>query len=100
MCSHVRLLNMPVGTLAVNLLGCLLLGLLIGAGERYTAMPRPVLMMLTVGLCGAFTTFSTFSAESIRALESGQIWQSLAYVMVSVGGGLLFFWAGKMIFSE
>lgn len=96
MCDHVRVLSLPVGTLVVNLIGCLLLGLLLGAGERFTAMPRPVLLMLTVGLCGAFTTFSTFSAETVRAIENGQLWQSIIYVIVSVTGGLLLFWVGKM----
>lgn len=94
-CSHFRVLSMPVGTLTVNLIGCLLLGILMVIGDRYTAVPHPVLLMLTVGLCGAFTTFSTFSAETIRAMENGQWWQAVAYVFVSVAGGLFLFWIGK-----
>lgn len=56
-CSHFRVLSMPVGTLTVNLIGCLLLGILMGIGDRYTAVPHPVLLMLTVGLCGRLLRF-------------------------------------------
>lgn len=102
LCSSVRVLNLPVGTLVVNLIGCLLLGLLVGVGQKYISFSgtEPMGLMLTVGLCGAFTTFSTFSAETIRAMENGQVGQSLVYVLVSVVGGLLLFWVGKMMIMK
>ena len=97
-----RWLSMPLGTLAVNLAGCLLLGLLTAVGERHLPLPclsepqsRQLLLLLTTGFCGAFTTFSTFSGETIKALESGLLWQSLAYATVSIVGGLLLFWCGR-----
>lgn len=97
MCSHVRLMNMPVGTLTVNLIGCLALGMLLGLGERLGIADSGKMLMLTVGVCGAFTTFSTFSAETVRAMENGQLWQAVAYVTLSVAGGLMLMWLGKMI---
>lgn len=96
-CTGIRLLTLPVGTLAVNLAGCLLLGLLTGLGESHTNIPRHILLMLTVGVCGSFTTFSTFSAETIKALEAGHIWQSALYVATSVTIGFLLFWGGKAL---
>lgn len=92
-----RFLSMPVGTFAVNLLGCLLLGLLTGLAERYTQLPRPLVLMLTVGFCGSFTTFSTFTGETLRAFEAGHIAAPLLYVAASVTIGILLFWLGKTI---
>lgn len=99
LCSDVRLLSLPVGTFAVNLLGCLLLGLLTGWGEQHAGIPRHVMLMLTVGGCGAFTTFSTFSSETIKALETGYVWQAVVYVAASLTFGLLLFWWGKNLMN-
>lgn len=95
--SGLRLLTLPVGTLVVNLVGCVILGLLTGLAERHAVVPRHVMLLLTTGLCGAFTTFSTFSAETIKALEGGQTLAAILYVAVSVVVGLLLFWAAKSL---
>lgn len=95
--SSVRFLNMPIGTLTVNLLGCFILGTLMGLTERYTGIPKPLALMLTTGLCGAFTTFSTFTAETINAMENGHLISSLAYLAASIVFGLLLFWVGKAL---
>lgn len=94
MLQGVRAWSMPVATLVVNIAGCLLLGMLTGVGERYAALPRGMMLMFTVGVCGAFTTFSTFTSETIKAIEQGQVMSALAYVVISVAGGLLVFWLG------
>lgn len=95
--AHIRIASLPIGTLSVNLIGCIILGLLTGLTERYTGIPRHITLMLTVGLCGAFTTFSTFSAETIRTLENSQAIAATMYVVVSVAGGLFLFWGAKSI---
>lgn len=95
--SNVRLINMPVGTLIVNLLGCLLLGTLMGLTQRYTSIPKPLILMLTTGMCGAFTTFSTFTAETIGAMENGHFLSSMAYLIASIVFGLMLFWVGKFL---
>lgn len=97
LCSGVRLLTLPVGTFAVNVIGCLLLGLLTGWGEQHAASQRPMMLLLTTGFCGAFTTFSTFSGEAVRAAESGQVWQAALYVAASIGIGFLLFWWGRQL---
>jgi CrcB protein len=79
----------PAGTLAVNLAGCLLLG----AGGRYAfnhiAFPPELRTSITIGFCGAFTTFSTFSWETVRMLQEGEWMKAGLYVVVSVAGGLV-----------
>jgi CrcB protein len=84
----------PWGTLVVNLLGALLLGFLmrylLGSG---TAGPD-VRAALTVGFCGAFTTMSTFSYETVALLQDGEHWRATLYLLSSVGGSLAAVFAG------
>ena len=78
----------PWGTSAVNLLGCLMIGLLWGLLSRNATEGSYWGLFLTVGLCGGFTTFSTFSKEAFTMLQAGNIWGSAAYVALSVIGGI------------
>lgn len=59
---------MPAGTLAVNVLGCLLIGLFCGLSQEW--MPQSLKLFLTVGFCGGFTTFSTFMNENMQMLPA------------------------------
>ena len=61
----------PWGTLAVNGAGCLAIGLLYGLFERGNLLNAELRLFLTVGFCGGFTTFSTFSSDVVRMLKSG-----------------------------
>ena len=96
-CQSIRWLNMPWGTLAVNVMGCFLLGLLMGVGERYTTFPKEIYLMLTVGLFGSFTTFSTVASDFFRLNNAGQIGLALAYLAVSIVLGFLLFGVGRYI---
>ena len=78
----------PWATLTVNLLGCLLIGLLWGLLSRYATESTSWGLFLTVGLCGGFTTFSTFSKEALTMLQAGQIGGFSTYVVVSVLAGI------------
>lgn len=91
--ADVRFFAMPIGTFLVNLVGCFALGLLTGIGETRGA--QPYMLLLTVGVCGAFTTFSTFSGETVKAAESGNALQAAVYVALSIAVGFLLFWTGK-----
>ncbi|OEU96395.1 fluoride efflux transporter CrcB [Streptomyces oceani] len=77
----------PWGTCAVNVLGCLVLGALVGAADAGAVSPA-VRSLLGTGLCGAFTTYSTFSYETLRLCERGRNGLALANVLVSVLAGL------------
>ena len=85
----------PFGTLAVNVLGCLLIGIFFQfASGRFSPA---VQVLLTTGFCGGFTTFSTFSYESVRLVQEG-LWQrAVVYVGVSVAFGLGAFWLGTTL---
>jgi CrcB protein len=79
----------PSGTLAVNLVGCFLLGGVAQFGFEHMALPTEWRTAITVGFIGAFTTFSTFSWETVRMLEDGAWPRAVFYLSVSVVGGLL-----------
>jgi CrcB protein len=74
----------PVGTLAVNVLGALALGFLFRYTADSTAISSEIRALLTTGFCGGFTTFSTFSLETVRLLEDGEWERAAAYVLLSV----------------
>ncbi|WP_329068982.1 fluoride efflux transporter CrcB [Streptomyces sp. NBC_01429] len=83
----------PWGTLVVNVAGCLVLGLVTGAVTAGAASSRTQLL-LGVGLCGALTTYSTFSYETLRLAEDGAGFYALANVAASVAAGLGAVYAG------
>lgn len=79
----------PYPTLAVNIIGCLLIGLFYGMSSRGSLGGNSVKMLLTTGLCGGFTTFSTFCNENITLLRGGNAIATLLYAGLSVMLGLL-----------
>ena len=78
----------PWATLLVNLLGCLIIGLLWGFLSRNASESTSWGLFLTVGLCGGFTTFSTFSKEALTMLQTGQIWGFASYITLSILAGI------------
>lgn len=84
----------PYGTLAVNVIGAYLIGLVMEMGFRSTAIPDTLRIGLTVGFMGGLTTFSTFSYETFKLLEEGQFVFAFANVAISVMVCLLFTWLG------
>ncbi|NBA96799.1 fluoride efflux transporter CrcB [Pseudomonas sp. R5(2019)] len=82
------------GTLAVNLIGCLLIGVLYGLFLQRPIAPVELRAGLIAGFLGGLTTFSSFSLDTVRLLESGQAPLALGYAGLSVIGGLLATWAG------
>ena len=80
--------GVPWGTLAVNLVGCFLIGVVFALFSRFSSTSHPWCLLLTTGLCGGFTTFSTFAYESLQMLQNGQWGGFLAYVSISVVAGI------------
>ena len=78
-----------VATFSVNIVGSFLIGLLTGCCREGT-----LLLMLTVGLCGGFTTFSTFSLQNVRMLQDGKAGMALFYIVMTVVVCVLMAWFG------
>jgi len=80
--------SFPFGTLGVNLIGCFLIGIIFGLSERgnFTMEWR---LFLVTGVLGGFTTFSSFSNETVGLLRDGQIWHAFIYISFSIIIGLL-----------
>lgn len=88
----------PVGTLTINLLGCLALGFLgTLVRDRLAFLPREVWLIASFGFLGAFTTFSTFGFETLRMLEDHRLAAAAGYVLASVLGGLLACYVGALM---
>ncbi len=80
----VSLFAIPVGTLLVNVIGSFIIGLLIGISDKSTLLNTGWRMFLMVGLCGGFTTFSTFTGESLVLLHNGQYASLFVYTGLSL----------------
>lgn len=88
--------HIPVATLVCNVVGCLLIGLFNGLATRW-GWQTETRLMLTVGLCGGLTTFSTLSNEGMALIQSGQWWIYGVYVGGSIILGLLAVYAGTIV---
>ncbi|MEX6503825.1 fluoride efflux transporter CrcB [Pseudomonas zhanjiangensis] len=83
-----------IATLLVNIAGCLLIGYFYGVFLLRADVPLELRAGLIVGFLGGLTTFSSFSLDTLRLLESGQAPLAIGYAAFSVFGGLLATWAG------
>jgi len=87
----------PWGTLVVNVSGCFVLGVLFTLlTERFAPHPN-VRTALTIGFLGAYTTFSTFSLETVRLIEDGAVWLAGANVAASLALGIVFVYLGIFV---
>jgi CrcB protein len=89
--------SFPYGTSVVNVIGCLLIGFIYGIAEKGTWLTPEWRIFLTVGLCGGFTTFSTFSSENFQLLRDGQFMQAILYTSSGVLLGFLAVYSGYVI---
>lgn len=87
----------PAGVFIVNVLGCFIIGLLMGAVERATAMTAAQMAFLITGFCGGFTTFSTYTADIVALADRGAWLQLTAYLAGTVVLGITVFLAGRAI---
>lgn len=87
----------PWGTLGVNLTGCFLIGLLGGRADHHELFSPETRIFLLIGVLGSFTTFSTFSYETLALIRDQQIVSVLFNIFAHVGFGLAAAWVGYSI---
>jgi fluoride exporter len=87
-------LGFPWGTITVNLVGSLVLGLLIGGLAHGLHLSQEARALVVVGFLGAFTTFSTFSLDTVILIQRGEWTPALGYVLGSVFAGIALFFLG------
>lgn len=85
--------SFPFGTFGVNIIGCLIIGLIYGLSIKSIASGE-IRLLLATGFCGGFTTFSSFSYEFLTLLQDGQLWYAFLYSFCSLLAGLLAVWIG------
>ena len=86
----------PIGTLVVNVLGCLCIGVMIYLVEDRMVLSSDMRLFLAIGLLGAFTTSSTFGYETIQMLRDGQSLGALVNVLLNVTLGIGAVWFGRL----
>lgn len=89
-------MNFPVATFLTNVIGALLIGIVVGLFEK-SRISSDMTLFLKTGVCGGFTTFSTFSLESLQLFENGQYMIGTIYMIVSIVGCLLGVYIGRFI---
>nr|WP_207635782.1 fluoride efflux transporter CrcB [Clostridium sp. MD294] len=87
----------PVTTLCINIIGAFIIGLVVSGAMKYT-VSETVVLFLKTGLCGGFTTFSTFSLESVTLIEQKNVVMAFCYIASSILCCIIGVWLGKRVF--
>jgi CrcB protein len=99
--GHVWRDPFPLGTLLINIVGSLAMGLFVGLMARLLpSWQNEARLFIAVGLLGGFTTFSSFSLDAITMIERGNGLSAALYAVVSVGGGFLGLWFGLLLMRQ
>ena len=88
--------HFPILTLITNILGAFIIGIVVGLFTKERISPS-INLFLKTGVCGGFTTFSTFSLETLTLLENDMIFIAIVYVFISIAGCIVGVYLGKMI---
>lgn len=90
----------PVKTFLVNIIGCFALGFFNGMADKGQYTDHQVILFLTMGLCGGFTTFSAFSHDNIVLLKNGNFLLAMFYVLLTVFLSFIALYLGNKIVSS
>ena len=80
---------LPFGTFTVNIIGCLLIGLILGYAQKENTLTSNQTLLLATGFCGGFTTFSAFANENLELIKNGEIFNFSIYTITSILVGIL-----------
>ena len=89
----------PIKTFAINILGALLIGMIAALASKNPAIDNRIVLLIKVGICGGFTTFSTFALEIGGLIDKGFISTAIIYAVLSTVLGLIAFYLGQIILS-
>jgi len=92
-----HILSLPYGTLTVNIVGCLFIGLLAGLSESRNLLGPETRALLMIGVLGGFTTFSTFGYETVQLLRDGESLAAFSNIGLQVCVGLAAVWVGYSV---
>ena len=81
---YMHFLAIPMGTLTVNVVGSFIIGVIVGISQKSEILSADVRLFLMVGICGGFTTFSSFSVENLMLIQNGQVFSALIYTFLSL----------------
>ncbi len=90
----------PVKTFAVNILGCFFIGLIVALALKPNCQSQSLTLFLKTGICGGFTTFSSFALESVDLIKSGNTFIALIYIALSVILGICAVWFAEWIIQK
>lgn len=87
----------PLATFFINITGCILIGLFTGWAERYHFINAEIRVFLITGICGGYTTFSTFSSENYQLLQNNNFITLCLYISFSLFLGIIGVWLGNFL---
>ena len=90
----------PAKTFAVNVLGCFIIGLITALSLKSSSLNPRLILFLKVGICGGFTTFSTFALESSNLLKNGHAGIAILYMALSIVVGISFVLIAEFIIKK
>ena len=91
---------LPFGTFTVNMLGCLLIGLILGYAQKENTLTSNQTLLLATGFCGGFTTFSAFANENLELIKNGEIFNFSVYTICSILVGVLAVFIGFYLINR
>ena len=89
-------LSIPMGTLTVNIIGSFIIGFIVGISAKSEIITPGLRLFLMVGICGGFTTFSSFTLENLTLMQNGQFLSVLIYTGLSIFFGFLAVYLGYL----
>lgn len=97
---HTQAWNFPLSTFGVNVVGCLVIGVLAALVEHHDLFSQSMRLLLFTGLLGGFTTFSAFGYESVFLLRRGLVSVAAGYVLLSIACGLAAVFVGIKVVDQ
>ena len=91
---------LPFGTFTVNMIGCLLIGLILGYAQKENTLTSNQTLLLATGFCGGFTTFSAFASENLELIRNGELFNFSIYAIGSVFLGILLILIGYLLINK